>query len=378
MIHTLGILATSGLLLGASGDAGTPPASDVTQAAGQPAAAVPPGRPAAGPIGPQQCVDCHRAPTEELHFRDGSSLDLTVDFEAWESSPHGRHISCLDCHRESSELPHPTTSFADAREYRIERSQTCQRCHYAYYAQNLDSTHYAHLKAGNRMAPVCVDCHGAHANRAPSARLAIHRRCATCHREISQAYAASVHGRHLIENENPDVPVCTDCHGTHSIKDPRNPMFHASSHTICARCHGDAERMKRYGLSTYVLTSYLEDFHGRSNQLYAEGAGRPDRPFVSCIDCHGTHDIKSLAGNRQAIRHRVAAVCRRCHHHVPEGFADAWLLHYEPTFASAPIVWAVGVTSHWILVLLLAGLALHFLLHLWNMRTRPPDADSAD
>jgi predicted CXXCH cytochrome family protein len=185
----------------------------------------------------------------------------------------------------------------------------------------------------------------------------------------------SVHGRHLIAEDNQDVPVCTDCHGAHGIRDPRSAMFHVHAHEICARCHGDTERMARYGLSTNVLRSYLEDFHGHSNQLYAHGAGRPDRPLASCTDCHGTHDVHSLAGDSEAIRERVVLVCRHCHEDVPEAFADAWLSHYAPTLASAPIVWTTEKGFHLLYLLLLGGLALHVLLHLWSRRVRPPNTD---
>ena len=320
----------------------------------------------------KQCVDCHLDSQERLTFRDGTSIDLEVDFTAWQASPHGRELRCIDCHRRAARLPHAPTSFADLREFHIDSAETCQRCHYAYYAQNLDSTHRRHLEAGHPLAPTCVDCHGAHDVSAPTARLAIHRRCAGCHREVSEVYAQSVHGRHLVAGDNDDVPVCTDCHGTHTIANPHDPLFHAGSHTICARCHGDPERMAPYGLSTYVLTSYLEDFHGRSNQLYAQGAGRPDRPFATCTDCHGVHDTHAITGDRAAIRHRVATICRGCHEDVPEGFADAWLSHYQPTLASAPIVWTVRKSARLLLMLVLAGLALHFLLHLWALRSHSP------
>lgn len=352
---------------GAAPDDSAPAPEEARDAAAEVAA---PGAP------PQkECVDCHREPEEQLVFRDGTRMDLAVDFDAWNATLHGKELQCVDCHRRASTIPHAEASFADAREYRVYSSKTCRRCHYAFYSKNLDSIHTELIRAGNDLAPTCVDCHGAHEAVAPSARIAVHRRCASCHREISEAYAMSVHGRHLIKEDNQDVPVCTDCHGAHGIRDPRTALFHAHAHEICARCHSDAERMGRYGLSTNVLSSYLEDFHGHSNQLYAEGAGRPDRPLASCIDCHGTHDVHALSGNRAAIRERVALVCRRCHQNVPDAFADAWLSHYAPTLASAPIVWTTKWTFHILYLLLLGGLALHVLLHLWCRRVRPPHTD---
>jgi predicted CXXCH cytochrome family protein len=127
--------------------------------------------------------------------------------------------------------------------------------------------------------------------------------------------------------------------------------------------------MEPYDLNTEVVSTYLTDFHGQSNAMYAMGAGEPGKPMATCTDCHGIHDIPSFkTTDKSVVRERVVKVCQSCHQDVPEGFADAWLSHYPPTLESAPLVWAVTWFYRIIIPLILAGLVLHILLDLWRVR----------
>lgn len=319
------------------------------------------------------CMGCHEdmADDERLEFADGSSLPLLVTPEDWEGSVHAGKLSCNDCHTMVVENAHSRTAAGSAREYRLEATVTCRRCHYAYYTRQLDSVHFAELAAGNPEAPTCVDCHGAHSvEPAHWPRVAVEQRCARCHEEASTAYVQSVHGAAMTGDTPADVPVCTDCHGVHRMEDPRTDDFHARSYALCARCHSDQERMARYGLSAEVVTTYLDDFHGVSNRLYADGAGTPGRPMATCVDCHGVHDIQPMdhSGSADDVRARVATVCRKCHEEAPDEFADAWLSHYPATFDRAPLVWAVTWVYRILIPLIMVGLVLHILLDLWRMR----------
>ena len=55
--------------------------------------------------------------------------------------------------------------------------------------------------------------------------------------EIYKDYKDSIHGSALIDENNPDVPVCTDCHGVHNIQDPRTDQFRIDTPEMCANCH---------------------------------------------------------------------------------------------------------------------------------------------
>ena len=327
---------------------------------------------AAGAAAEEGCLDCHEDAEETFEVGDGTEITVGIDVEAWTGSVHGKELACRDCHRTISEHPHPEVAARSVRDYTLQQAKTCQHCHYAYYTRMLDGIHFELQEAGDGRTPVCVDCHGSHDVRAPGEpRLDVSARCGRCHEEIRASYEASVHGRSLAIDPRADAPVCTDCHGAHDIADPRTLAFKSASYQICARCHGDPVRMARHDLNPDVVTTYLDDFHGASNRLYAAGAGTPTEPIATCTDCHGIHDIarfRDRGSQLASVRAKVATVCRKCHQEASIAFGDAWLSHYRPAPDSAPLVWLVKL-AYWIMIpLIMLGLILHILLHLWRVR----------
>ncbi|MCA9672333.1 MAG: cytochrome c3 family protein [Myxococcales bacterium] len=320
------------------------------------------------------CLDCHREPDDPLKFPDGSKLSVAIDAKAYKASAHGAKLGCQDCHRSISDHPHPKVGARNARAYRVAASEMCKRCHYAYYTRSLDGIHFKQLASGNGKAPTCIDCHDAHRMRSPrKVRAEIPKRCASCHEKVSKVYALSVHGKALARASSAkDVPSCTDCHGAHRNLDPKTQGARAKVHELCGKCHSDKKRMKRYGLSANVYSTYLDDFHGRSNALYARGAGKAKKPMASCVSCHGVHDIRRFKepGQKHALRARVLTVCKKCHEKATPNFADAWLSHYQPTLASAPLVWLVDWAYKLLVPFIISALVLHILLHLYRLRRR--------
>jgi len=236
----------------------------------------------------------------------------------------------------------------------------------------MDSSHNKMQRAGVRSAPVCVDCHGSHEIHDPNVpRVGISNRCGKCHFQINQAYRGSVHGRALIDENNKDVPVCTDCHGAHAISGPHSDQdFHAASYFICAKCHTDSRRMQKYGLKTEVLSTYLDDYHGSTNRMYAQGGLKTARQVANCSSCHGVHAIESLRLLRDRslpeLKKRVLKTCVSCHGEVPPNFADAWLSHEVPSFRVAPLVWMVKLVYSVVIPVSIFALVLHVLLDLWR------------
>ncbi len=318
----------------------------------------------------ETCEGCHaRNPEARMTFADGSSLSVYVAPDVLAHSVHQGRFDCVDCHRDTMTWPHEPAPFPSADAWRRAQQDTCRRCHSEHDAAMRDSIHERESAAGNPAAPTCTECHGAHDIASPGAsRRAVANLCSRCHEKEAQVFNRSVHAQGLAKG-NPDVPVCTDCHGAHAIADTEAPGWHAGSYTICARCHGDGEMMKKYDLSENILKTYLEDFHGSSNHLYLQVGYVPERPVATCGDCHGYHDVASLktAGSEEALRAKVDAMCRQCHENAPDGFAGAWLAHDEPTIGSAPLVWGVTWGYRILIPVMILGLVLHILLHLWRV-----------
>jgi predicted CXXCH cytochrome family protein len=315
------------------------------------------------------CLDCHSNPDLSITFPSGERLPLFVDTEAFEESVHGGRLSCDACHPAQTRYPHSPLQVANHRDYILGYYQVCGRCHFENYAKTLDSVHYAVLTEGRKEAPTCADCHSSHDVTSPDEpRSRIPERCGTCHEDVYDEYARSVHGAALLEEGNRDVPVCTDCHGVHEIRSPEKPAFRLGSVDVCAQCHGDKERMEKYGISTNVLKSYLDDFHGKTFTFYKGQSTQvwPETPV--CTDCHGVHDIVSVdSPDSPVLKENLLPTCRRCHADAGPNFPSAWLSHYEPSVSRAPLVFGVRWFYRFLIPFIIGGLMLHIALDVWRL-----------
>jgi hypothetical protein len=225
------------------------------------------------------------------------------------------------------------------------------------------------MDAGNPDAPLCTDCHGYHAVSAPDRpRSKVSQNCGKCHRTESERYLTSVHGSALTKQENPDVPVCTDCHGTHMIRDARTASFRLDSPEMCARCHADAGLAGKYGLSPNVFKTYVQDFHGATVRWTRQHDQNDWTAKAVCSDCHGVHDIQGTRGGNAAdLKKNIAATCQKCHPDAGANFPDAWLSHYELSPGKAPLPWLVRTAYALFIPFIVTGLALHVVVDLWRI-----------
>jgi hypothetical protein len=314
------------------------------------------------------CLACHTDAGLSVKTRDGASLSLQVPADALAHSVHAK-AACVDCHTGEAEIPHAARPFASRRDVTLALDAQCRRCHFSNYTKTLDSVHQQSVARGDRMAPVCVDCHGSHDIRKPSApRTLTSQTCAKCHEGVAAAYAGSAHGRALIDG-NADVPVCTDCHRSHDVGGPRQSAWELRTPEMCGSCHANATLMKKYGLSPNVLSTYLTDFHGKTASLRRhQGTPVTGAVVARCTDCHGVHDIQK-AGDPQSpvIKANLLATCRQCHADATGNFPAAWLSHYEPSLHKAPLVYAVKIGYAVIIPFMIGGLGLQILLHFWRL-----------
>ena len=351
------------------------PASTVPQASptpGQPASqrTAPTARPRQGNQiqGNMACLVCHQREMS-LTFDNGEQLSLYVDPDVYNNSVHGGKLGCVDCHASISGYPHPKTTTASRRDYLTAQYEMCKRCHFANYTKTLDSVHYQVFSMGEKNAPVCTDCHTAHAVARPNEpRTKISDACGRCHTSVYQDYAASVHGWALLDEGNRDVPVCTTCHGVHNIHSASSVSFHLNSTDLCAKCHSNRNLMDKYGISANVLTTYLDDFHGKTVNFARQTSRTVWSNKPVCTDCHGVHDIKRTDDpDSPTIKANLLKTCQKCHPDATQNFSAAWLSHYEPSLQKASLVYLVKV-YYWVLIpVMIGGLVLHILLDLWRL-----------
>src|SRR3972149_1298656 len=174
-------------------------------------------------------------------------------------------------------------------------------------------------------------CPGAHpVTSLEGARPEIARPCSPCHSKIYASYAQSVHGAALAE-DNPDVPTCIDCHGVHDIASATTASFRRGSVLLCAKCHAEKKLMDKYDISSDVLKTYLDDFHGKTVGFYQDQSSEVWPDVAVCSDCHGVHDIKPADDpGSSVVKANLVKTCRRCHEDATTNFPSAWLSHSEP------------------------------------------------
>lgn len=301
------------------------------------------------------CKDCHSLLQGTLTLASGDELSLNVHADQIVGSVHGDRtiqgvaypaLQCVDCHNaEDYQFPHAPVETATAREYTLSKEAVCADCHEGIFELNHTSVHAIALAEGNLDAASCVDCHGAHDIQPPNEpRERVSQTCGKCHSTIHDEYVQSVHGAALLGEQNPDVPVCSDCHGAHDITDPTTAQFRLQSPQLCAQCHADDALMAKYNISTDVFDTYVADFHGTTVTMFEKTA--PDHPTNSavCYDCHGVHNILPATDeNSQVLRENLLATCRQCHPDANANFPNAWMSHYEPSLQHYPAVYLIDL-----------------------------------
>lgn len=143
--------------------------------------------------------------------------------------------------------------------------------------------------------------------------------CLDCHSNLPEplgvsveTYGQNIHGQKGL--------TCAACHGGDaSNDDPKKAMSRAAGwkgkieHNqipeLCASCHSDADRMKKYnpGLRVDQFQQYKTSVHG---QKWGQG----DPKVAVCTDCHGVHDLRAPSDPRSTVHPtNIATTCSHCH-----------------------------------------------------------------
>ncbi len=319
----------------------------------------------------ETCLECHADPGLSMHLPSGEILDLSIDEDRWSDSVHAFwEMECVLCHTDITAIPHDNPTLGDSREYAAQHSEGCTVCH-RDQAIVEDNVHAQAREEGNPEAAVCSDCHDPHyATDPPIDHADIPQTCRTCHAEIYDRYAESVHGEALITG-NPDVPTCTDCHGVHDIEGPTHSTFHLFSPQVCTECHADEELMSEYGIKADVFDTYVADFHGRTITLFQEITPDQDTNAPVCVSCHGVHDIRPADDSASAVaKENLLVTCQHCHPDADTGFPDAWMSHYTPSPDEWPIVYVVGMFYLILIPVVIGGMLIYIAIDVYGRRRR--------
>lgn len=376
------------------------------------------------------CLACHSDATL-THEVNGKAVSLSVDPQKFKDSIHGSMFTCVDCHTDVKSAPHEQTpakitcatchadeetayerSFhAKARQAGNLSAATCTDCHGSPHellpgsdpksrvshaniagtcgacheqkfvmgeqgaqmvASYQQSVHGHAVAAGSEKAAVCTDCHGTHEildakdAKSPIFKFNVPSTCGKCHQQIAGEFQQSIHGQAITQG-NWQAPVCTDCHGIHSIKshlDPNSPVAAQNvAQATCARCHEGVRLSQEFGVPGRRETTYLASYHGLASQLGSQ-------VVANCASCHGVHNILPSSDPRSTInKANLPKTCGQCHPGVTEEFVLA-KVHVD-----APLSADVGSKAvRWIrrfylgmIVAVIGGMLLHNFI-LWRFK----------
>jgi predicted CXXCH cytochrome family protein len=292
----------------------------------------------------EYCLSCHSNPDLKMTLPSGEELPLYIDSDQLQTSVHSPNgIECEACHTDITSYPHPAIEYETRRELSRVYYEACQKCHPDNYSKALDSMHAKAAEAGNLDAPVCTDCHGSHYIRPPDEpRTLIPSTCGNCHSQEFAIYQSSVHGNALEQEANPDVPVCTTCHGVHNIQDPTTQQFKVDEPDLCAGCHANKEMMSKYGLSADVYSLYNLSWHGVDVSVYEARWPTVEHNSAVCTDCHGIHDIYKTDDPKSSVYpDNLLVTCQKCHPGVGPNWTGAWTGHYKVSLERTPFLFYV-------------------------------------
>ncbi|MBE0687994.1 MAG: cytochrome c3 family protein [Anaerolineaceae bacterium] len=309
------------------------------------------------------CLSCHAEASNPVLLPSGESLLIQITMDEFANSTHDRNqIRCVQCHKDITGFPHPIKTAQTLHEFQLQRDTACVECHEVQANQTKDNIHGQLLSQGETNAPTCSNCHDPHTQPYVDelSKTEHSEVCANCHNGIYQEYAKSVHGNAMINENNQDVPGCIDCHGVHTIADPRTAAFRNSSVNMCANCHTDASIMDKYGISTQVLDTYVADFHGTTVTLFEKTEPDQVTNKAVCYDCHGIHNILSVNDPNKglSVKQNMLIACQSCHPDATTNFPDTWLSHYIPDKDKYPIVYYVTLFYQLLIPGVLGGMAI--------------------
>ncbi len=250
--------------------------------------------------GAEECAACHE-PGRRAGKRE-PGVPPAFDATALRASPHAS-LECKSCHDTGKTSPHPEKL----------PPVDCGGCHSEQQAQYAQSLHGQAAKRGDRLAPSCKHCHGAHNvlrasdPRSPTSTMEIPRLCGRCHHEgspvqltydipqsrILENYTESIHGEGLFKRGLTVTAVCTSCHTSHFVlphTDARSSIAKRNIARTCTRCHAQIEAV---------------------HQRVIRGELWEKQPHLipACVDCHEPHKVRRVL-YPQGMSDRD---CQRCH-----------------------------------------------------------------
>ncbi|NIR49051.1 hypothetical protein GWO43_11420 [candidate division KSB1 bacterium] len=326
-----------------------------------------------------QCIKCHTDVSRSKNpvCLNSGKVDCSMchaeQVEDYQVSQHGKYHAegnpiapyCTDCHGE-----HGMQSKDDIESPIFARNipDLCGRCHREGQKAAVAYTGEEHeiiknytmsihgkglLQSGLMVTATCIDCHTAHRELPksnPNSTVSEHNiatTCSQCHLGIFEEFKNSIHSPEVSDTDK-DLPVCNDCHLSHTIKRVDVSDFRQGILDQCGKCHLE------------VAETYFDTFHGKVSKL---GSVRT----AKCYDCHGAHNILPITNPKSTLsRENIVETCQSCHPNSNRKFVGYLTHATHHNKSKYPYLYY----SFWSMSFLLIGTFSFFGLHtiLWLPR----------
>jgi predicted CXXCH cytochrome family protein len=184
------------------------------------------------------CLSCHDKEGLSKTLQSGEQLSLQISTPAYVASMH-LGTACDDCHSDLDAKTHGKVKkeIKSRRDFQLSMRESCRTCHKKKFTEYEDSVHAAVIKEGSKKAPLCSDCHNPHTVLSAKILKPIaDTPCAKCHENIFQAYSKDVHGLERVA-KGKSAPLCANCHQAHAVK---AASLGDGVKDACLSCHKNA------------------------------------------------------------------------------------------------------------------------------------------
>lgn len=195
---------------------------------------------------PKTCGNCHGNPALAKKYGLPNVYSMYVDsIHGFALSKEGLLVAanCESCHGSHKILSHKNPQSST---YKTNIANTCGTCHAKIEAEYTAGIHGKAVAAGDLKAPVCSDCHTAHAILQPTEadfRMQSTPICGSCHTDKFSTYTDTFHSQLGLLGGYVQTARCWDCHEAHDVRpasDPHSPINKANLVKTCGRCHAGA------------------------------------------------------------------------------------------------------------------------------------------
>lgn len=340
--------------------------------------------------GADLCTSCHNdiraIPHADKVAKVNCSNCHAIESQIYNASDHGRAAKngvsaagCLDCHGQ----PHAILDSRnrEAPTYHLNIPKTCAKCHddekkmtkynllekqpFLSYSETVHGKAFA--EKGLTSSAVCTDCHGSHNLSSPiNPKSKIYRSnvpatCGKCHENVLNTYLRSIHGKSAMAGVR-DAPVCTDCHGEHTIKahtDPTSSVYSAViAQKTCGQCHAAEKIITKYHLPGDRLETYFQSYHGLASKLGVA-------TVANCASCHGFHDILPSSDPDSAVNKRnLPKTCGKCHPNAGVELSKG-SVHLSPSHKKDQAVYYVSLFYIFLIIMTIGGMLVHNIIDFW-------------